>query len=242
MIRRLSGMPRRSPLGSVNSLLSSRTLLRFSAHSGSTSPSKIIQCLLSASPFWFAKIPLKRDVKTPSVHSIVVPSRVPYNPSLSMALGSMIYISPLIPSICSNPSIKTRTAVDFPTPTGPTIMTPCLISCTCLSCSIFCTKLSAATRFFVEQISISFCLKFPSSILVTCDPGKTSSSKLLKTNKSSATNFGTTLLHAPSIKTSFSIRARSPSSVSASSLPSNAFRFNPPALTSNVFKARNPKS
>ena len=44
------GMARRSPLGRVNSLLSSRTEFRFSTHSGSTSPSNIIQCFLLISP------------------------------------------------------------------------------------------------------------------------------------------------------------------------------------------------
>ena len=37
------GIERRSPLGRVKSLLSSSTLFKFSTHSGSTSPSKIIQ-------------------------------------------------------------------------------------------------------------------------------------------------------------------------------------------------------
>ena len=46
----LDGMPRRSPFGKVNSLLSSRTLFKFSTHSGSTSPSKMIHCLLLISP------------------------------------------------------------------------------------------------------------------------------------------------------------------------------------------------
>ena len=54
MIRTLSGIVKRSPLGRVNSLLSSSTELRFSAHSGSTSPSNTIQCRRSASPRWLA--------------------------------------------------------------------------------------------------------------------------------------------------------------------------------------------
>ena len=46
----LGGIPSLSPLGRVSSLLSSSTLLRFSTHSGSTSPSKIIHCRLFSSP------------------------------------------------------------------------------------------------------------------------------------------------------------------------------------------------
>mmetsp|Transcript_19505 Transcript_19505/g.56125 ORF Transcript_19505/g.56125 Transcript_19505/m.56125 type:complete len:242 (+) Transcript_19505:5184-5909(+) len=145
MILMLSGMSSRSPLGSVSNLLSSKTLLRFSAHSGSTSPSKTIQCLRSASPFWLARMVRSRPVKTPSVHSIVVPSRTPYRPSLSMALGSMTYISPLVPSVFSSASSKTRRAEDLPTPDGPTAITPCLISRTCFSCKIFCSHLSPGT-------------------------------------------------------------------------------------------------
>jgi len=45
MILTLDGIPIRSPLGNVNILLSSKTEFKFSTHSGSTSPSKIIQCL-----------------------------------------------------------------------------------------------------------------------------------------------------------------------------------------------------
>mmetsp|Transcript_36195 Transcript_36195/g.108402 ORF Transcript_36195/g.108402 Transcript_36195/m.108402 type:complete len:494 (+) Transcript_36195:3590-5071(+) len=137
IILTLLGMDSRSPLGRVRSLLSSRTLLRFSAHSGSTSPSNTIQCLRSASPLWFANMVRRRLVKTPSVHSIVVPSRTPYSPSLSIALGSMVYISVRVPSTFSNPFINTRKADDLPTPHGPTSMTPCLVSITCLSCRTF---------------------------------------------------------------------------------------------------------
>ena len=50
IILTLGGISNLSPLGRVNSLLLSRTELRFSAHSGSTSPSNIIQCLFSDSP------------------------------------------------------------------------------------------------------------------------------------------------------------------------------------------------
>mmetsp|Transcript_1997 Transcript_1997/g.5251 ORF Transcript_1997/g.5251 Transcript_1997/m.5251 type:complete len:236 (-) Transcript_1997:3534-4241(-) len=77
MIRMLLGIPRRSPLGSVSILLSSKTELRFSAHSGSTSPSNTIQWRRSDSPFWLSKIFLKTLVNIPSVHSRVVPSRSP---------------------------------------------------------------------------------------------------------------------------------------------------------------------
>jgi hypothetical protein len=52
-------------------------LFRFSAHSGSTSPSKTTQCLRSDSPFWLSIMRLNKAVKTPSVHSSVVPSKVP---------------------------------------------------------------------------------------------------------------------------------------------------------------------
>ena len=46
----LGGIDNLSPLGNVNNLLSSKTEFRFSAHSGSTSPSNTIQCLLALSP------------------------------------------------------------------------------------------------------------------------------------------------------------------------------------------------
>lgn len=92
----LAGMASLSPLGKVSSLLSSRTELRFSAHSGSQSPSKTIQCLFWASPFWFPRILLNIPVKIPSYHSMVYLSIRPYKWSLLTALGSMIYSSPFL--------------------------------------------------------------------------------------------------------------------------------------------------
>lgn len=50
MILTFGGSDRRSPFGNVNNLLSSKTEFKFSTHSGSTSPSKIIHCLLFISP------------------------------------------------------------------------------------------------------------------------------------------------------------------------------------------------
>lgn len=60
----LGGMPRRSPFGNVSSLLSSRTLFKFSTHSGSTSPSKMIHCLLLISPRTLSMILKWRKIKT----------------------------------------------------------------------------------------------------------------------------------------------------------------------------------
>ena len=57
----LDGMPRRSPFGNVSNLLSSRTLFKFSTHSGSTSPSKIIHCRLLISPRTLSMILVKID-------------------------------------------------------------------------------------------------------------------------------------------------------------------------------------
>jgi hypothetical protein len=41
-MRTFGGSERRSPFGNVKSLLSSKTEFKFSTHSGSTSPSKMI--------------------------------------------------------------------------------------------------------------------------------------------------------------------------------------------------------
>ena len=69
--RTLFGRARRSPLGSVSSLLSSRTELRFSTHSGSTSPSKIIHWRFDNSPRRLSMILRRMCVNKPSVHSPV---------------------------------------------------------------------------------------------------------------------------------------------------------------------------
>lgn len=45
IILTFDGIANLSPFGNVNNLLSSNTEFKFSAHSGSTSPSNIIQCL-----------------------------------------------------------------------------------------------------------------------------------------------------------------------------------------------------
>lgn len=59
IIRTLGGSDKRSPFGNVNNLLSSKTEFKFSTHSGSTSPSKIIHCLLLISPRTLSTIFLK---------------------------------------------------------------------------------------------------------------------------------------------------------------------------------------
>lgn len=87
---KLEGILNHSPFGRVRSLLSSRTELRFSAQTGSTSPSKTIQCILESSPLLLSSIHLRIEVKTPSVHSKVVLSRLPYSCSLDNVLGSIM--------------------------------------------------------------------------------------------------------------------------------------------------------
>ena len=77
MILTFDGIWSLSPDGKVSSLLSSNTELRFSAHSGSTSPSKIIQWRFYDSPLWLSMTLLRVCVNTPSVHSAVVESSLP---------------------------------------------------------------------------------------------------------------------------------------------------------------------
>mmetsp|Transcript_20847 Transcript_20847/g.49450 ORF Transcript_20847/g.49450 Transcript_20847/m.49450 type:complete len:346 (+) Transcript_20847:6286-7323(+) len=77
MMRTFGGIARRSPLGRVRSLLSSRTELRFSAHSGSTSPSNMIHWRRLFSPLCPERMRRRMSVKTPSVHSNVVGSNLP---------------------------------------------------------------------------------------------------------------------------------------------------------------------
>ena len=66
-MRTFSGTSSLSPLGRVRILLSSSTLLRFSAHSGSTSPSKTIQCLRAFSPRLFVSTYAERK-PTPGMY------------------------------------------------------------------------------------------------------------------------------------------------------------------------------
>mmetsp|Transcript_98082 Transcript_98082/g.299850 ORF Transcript_98082/g.299850 Transcript_98082/m.299850 type:complete len:346 (+) Transcript_98082:6210-7247(+) len=75
MIRTCGGIAKRSPLGRVSILLSSKTEFKFSAHSGSTSPSNIIHCRRSFCPR--VETRRKMSVNTPSVHSKVVLSNLP---------------------------------------------------------------------------------------------------------------------------------------------------------------------
>mmetsp|Transcript_4796 Transcript_4796/g.10883 ORF Transcript_4796/g.10883 Transcript_4796/m.10883 type:complete len:205 (-) Transcript_4796:856-1470(-) len=87
--RTLGGILSRSPEGSVSTLLSSSTLLRFSAQSGSTSPSNTIQLRRTPLNAAVSITLLSILVNTPSVHSSVLGSREPYSLSLSTLLGSM---------------------------------------------------------------------------------------------------------------------------------------------------------
>ena len=79
--KKLKKIPNRSPFGKVSNLLSSRTEFKFSTHSGSTSPSNIIQWRFAASPLTLSTIRRRMAVKSPSVHSRVLGSRLPYNSS-----------------------------------------------------------------------------------------------------------------------------------------------------------------
>lgn len=149
------GKLRRSPFGRVSSLLSSSTEFRFSTHSGSTSPSKMIHWRFCSSPRTLSMILklkenylicvflqtvvcgwdsdgvvahfLRMCVNKPSVHSRVFGSRVPYRWSLLMALGSMMWATPSTPSSRSRALRRTRHAMVFPLPEGPTIIRPWLI-------------------------------------------------------------------------------------------------------------------
>src|SRR3546814_21062479 len=68
MMRTFEGILRRSPVGNVRILLSSRTEFKFSAHSGSTSPSHTIQCR-RLWPRGLYNTFRNILVNTPSVHS-----------------------------------------------------------------------------------------------------------------------------------------------------------------------------
>ena len=124
MMRTFEGRLRRSPLGKVSNLLSSRTLFRFSTHSGSTSPSNMIQCLFDCSPRRLSTIFRSILVNKPSVHSRVVLSRLPYRLSLDMTLGSMTWQTPSTPSVCCRALNRTFHIADLPEPESPTIITP----------------------------------------------------------------------------------------------------------------------
>ena len=68
----LGGMPSLSPLGKVSILLSSSTLFRFSTHSGSTSPSKMIHCRLLISPRTLSMILATQTYNTKCLNHISV--------------------------------------------------------------------------------------------------------------------------------------------------------------------------
>ena len=76
IMRTFGGILRRSPDGKVSNLLSSKTEFKFSAHSGSTSPSKRIQLRFKALVELSDTLRNKK-VKIPSVHSPVLASNLP---------------------------------------------------------------------------------------------------------------------------------------------------------------------
>ena len=75
------------------------------------------------SSWWYAYF-LRKWVKSPSVHSLVLGSRTPYSSSLEMALGSMTWATPSTPSSRSRALSRERQAVLLPLPLGPTIIRP----------------------------------------------------------------------------------------------------------------------
>ena len=110
----------RSPLGSVNRWLSSSTEFKDSTHSGSISPSQMIQHLVSKGSF---TIDHAEAVKTPSLNSLVSWSISPNNNCLGIDFGFITCVTILIPSI-SYDCLMTFHIVVFPHPDGPTITTP----------------------------------------------------------------------------------------------------------------------
>lgn len=74
--RTLGGSDRRSPLGRVSSLLSSKTEFKFSTHSGSTSPSNMIHWRLLISPRTLSMIFLNIFLKWNNVNNVIIPRPV----------------------------------------------------------------------------------------------------------------------------------------------------------------------
>mmetsp|Transcript_27783 Transcript_27783/g.44163 ORF Transcript_27783/g.44163 Transcript_27783/m.44163 type:complete len:240 (+) Transcript_27783:4750-5469(+) len=239
MMRTLSVSIIRSPLGSVRSLLSSRTLLRFSAHSGSTSPSKMIHCRFWLSPRVSSRILRRILVKTPSVHSRVVGSRVPYNSSLLIALGSIRWHSLLTLSTLSSAACNTRQAWVFPLPDGPTMMTPWLMVWTWLSSIILFTHASFGSKFCSLQISLTASRSSSTLGGSSFALGKTAERRFRNNPRSWAMSLGTMVMHMLLTRTSISSFFQSPFPplFSASSL-----RLRVPADLRTLLRERSPKS
>ena len=66
-------------------------------------------------------------MKSPSFHSRVVESSVPYSASFDIAFGSITYDTPSTPLSRSSAVNNTLHAAVFPVAEGPTIMSPCWI-------------------------------------------------------------------------------------------------------------------
>ena len=125
----------RSPLGIVRRRLSSSTEFSDSTHSGSISPSQIIQLRTSGGSLTTFRA---LAVSTPSNHSRVSRSICPRSCSRFMALGFIVCTTIDCPK-CACASFRIFSSVDLPQPLGPTITQPIRWFKFSFSCTTFLT-------------------------------------------------------------------------------------------------------
>mmetsp|Transcript_17017 Transcript_17017/g.54258 ORF Transcript_17017/g.54258 Transcript_17017/m.54258 type:complete len:232 (-) Transcript_17017:5870-6565(-) len=230
----------RSPLGRVSRRLSSSTELRDSIHSGSTSPSQMIQLCVVVGSLTTCRA---AAVSTPSNHSRVSGSMCPRSCLRGMALGFMTCTTgaPLngyrseLRTLLYAPS-RMRHSTDLPEPEGPTMMTPMRCVHAMCSCSTFSTcrgTCASPISFTTSLIASSISASARSDMLTL---GKTSRTRSSKRRASSKVSLGLVVTR----------RERMMSSTSAagvSTTPSAMERCRrSPAIPSTVLSARRPQS
>ena len=172
----------RSPLASVRTLLSSRTVFRFSIQTASTGPSTTIQTA------WLVRAAFFHSCeKMPSVQSPVDASSLPNICGAVMDLGFIFHTDVLVPrrvSVLATASM----AVDLPLLEGPTTMMPWRT----IELSYSCRHLSAQSAWYVQPTSLHVSLraaqKSEAEGGALSTRGKTSCMRAAKVRTSSETN------------------------------------------------------
>ena len=218
-----------SPVGSVNSLLSSNTLLSASIHSGSTSPSHMTQHRMSLDSL---AAYLAAAVNTPLENSLVSWLRLPNNYVLGRALGLRICTYTCL-FIFSLAFLRTFQIVLLPHPDGPTSTAPVLYLMASLNYNIFSFYLSIDYRpisFITTSMASSSSMNL-TSVLGT--PGNISSNSLLNLLPSEWVNLDRVLILILFIN----------NSASSYLVPSClALYINSPATFRHVLSALSPQS
>mmetsp|Transcript_21875 Transcript_21875/g.74195 ORF Transcript_21875/g.74195 Transcript_21875/m.74195 type:complete len:249 (-) Transcript_21875:138-884(-) len=183
----LSAIGMRSPLASVRSLLSSRTVFRFSIQTASTGPSQTIHVTSRRARSlnlaqMAAKMPLSHSPDVRSVSPNISSGRIAFGFIRIRLCGTDV--------VDERASCKTWMIFDLPLPGGPTSMMPWRTSVVSCSCKSFKRQVAWSTAFLCAKLAVTAVSNdlSPAPPAGALMPGKRSSRSVRKRATSCATN------------------------------------------------------